>query len=117
MGRTGGLPSAAELADRLTRRVEEEIDGLKGVALIRAWVQVEELRRKEREQPEATEQADVLDVVANAELPVERKVALLEAEWDRLMQRIGDVARAIEAITGTQKEIDDELRARNDPAV
>lgn len=122
MGRTDGLPgppgvddeeelTTAQLLEVGRRRLKQRLNTLDGVALVRAVSMLEALVKQEANRGDPTgTTADILDVVANTELPTDRKIALLDAEWQRLMDRIGAVARYLEDLTGSQKEIDNELR-------
>lgn len=115
MGRPRGLLSAAELAEEIQARLQDEINNMSGVALVQAWKQIHLLAKEEAQQvTEGGPTLTVLDIVSSAELPRDRKLALLEAEWKRLMDELGQVAAAIEEITGAQGRIDEELKSRTD---
>ena len=70
VGRTGRLLSPSELEELAQARVQAELENLTGVALIQAFKLIREMVRLETQTAEDNSpETDVLDIVANLDLP------------------------------------------------
>ena len=95
-----GDPDFAELVSaagkELTRRLDRDPDSIPGTFLIKLWLDGNKaLRAGDAPSEDSPPDPDVLELISNPGLPAERKIELLNAEREKVVERLAEINLAL----------------------